>query len=91
MTDYIEGLIQTITELRNENAMLQAHIDRLTDEVVKRPTEAQLNSLKSQIRQNLTEAFGLPALDRLEIASVGRRPDTRFGICMDRYVIEVVV
>jgi len=49
MTDYIEGLIQTITELRNENAMLQAHIDRLTDEVVKRPTEAQLNSLKSQI------------------------------------------
>lgn len=49
------------------------------------------NSYKARIKQDLRSAFGAPALERLEIASVGKRPNTRFGIRMERDAIEVVV
>ena len=53
--------------------------------------QANFNSLKSRIKEDLLKAFGPMALEKLEIASVGKRPDTRFGIRMEREAIEVVM
>ncbi len=45
---------------------------------------------KSKIRQDLQKSFGLYDLKDLEIASIGKRPNTRFGIEMDKGRIEIV-
>lgn len=53
--------------------------------------QANFNSLKSHINRDLLNAFGSMALVKLEITSVGKRNDKRFGIRLERVVIEVVV
>ena len=50
----------------------------------------RFNSFKSKIKNALKNRFGPYALKDLEIASTGRRPDTRYGILMDRGKIEIV-
>jgi CRISPR-associated protein (TIGR02584 family) len=45
---------------------------------------------KSRIKENLRDRYGLYALKNLEIASAGSRPDTCYGIKMDKLAIEVV-
>ena len=50
----------------------------------------RFNSLKSKIKAALQNRFGPYALKELEIASKGRRPDTRYGILMDKGKIEIV-
>jgi len=45
---------------------------------------------KSKIRQDLQKSFGVYALKDLEITSIGKRPNTRFGIGMDKGKIEIV-
>ncbi len=45
---------------------------------------------KSRIKENLLNRYGPHALKNLEIASVGSRPNTRYGIKMDKSAIEVV-
>jgi len=42
------------------------------------------NSYKSKIKEDLKKGFGLYALPELEIASLGKRPDTKYGIRIDR-------
>ena len=44
---------------------------------------------KSRIKENLRDRFGLYALKDLEISSIGSRPNTRYGIRMDKSAIEV--
>ena len=39
---------------------------------------------KSRIKENLRDRYGLYALKDLEIASIGSRPNTRYGIRMDK-------
>jgi CRISPR-associated protein Csx14 len=53
--------------------------------------QPNFNSLKSHINKDLLNAFGPMSLEKLEIASVGKRPNTRFGIRLEREAIEVVV
>jgi len=48
------------------------------------------NSYKSKIKENLQKSFGPHALKELEITSVGARPNTRYGIMMDKSKIEIV-
>lgn len=48
------------------------------------------NMYKGKIKQDLLARFGPYALKDLEIASVGTRPNTRYGIRMDRSKIEIV-
>ena len=48
------------------------------------------NMYKGKIKQDLLGRFGHYALKDLEIASVGSRPQTRYGIRMDRSKIEIV-
>jgi CRISPR-associated protein (TIGR02584 family) len=48
------------------------------------------NSYKSKIKENLQKSFGQHAVKELEIASLGTRPNTRYGIMMDKSKIEIV-
>ncbi|MBW2220713.1 MAG: TIGR02584 family CRISPR-associated protein, partial [Deltaproteobacteria bacterium] len=45
---------------------------------------------KGKIKKKLLDRYGLYALKDLEIASIGSRPNTRYGIRMDKSAIEVV-
>ena len=45
---------------------------------------------KSRIKENLRDRYGAYALENMEIASVGLRPNTRYGIRVDKSAIEVV-
>ena len=46
-------------------------------------------SYKSKIRRELLAAFGQSRLAELEIAAAGSRPDTRYGIRLDRHRIRM--
>jgi len=48
------------------------------------------NMYKGKIKNKFFNRFGPYALKELEIASVGTRPNTRYGIPMERDLIEVV-
>jgi len=49
-----------------------------------------LNIYKSKIKSDLLKGLGLYALKDLEISSVGTRPNTRYGIGIDKSKIEIV-
>ncbi|MDY0043908.1 MAG: CRISPR-associated ring nuclease Csm6 [Syntrophales bacterium] len=48
------------------------------------------NSYKSRIKENLQKGFGRAALNDLEIESAGKRPDTKYGLKIDRDKIRVI-
>lgn len=48
-------------------------------------------SLRSKINKSISGAFGPYAAKELEIAAVGSRPDTRYGILMDKARLEIVI
>jgi len=45
----------------------------------------------SKIRQDIQHAFGLPALAQLAVEAVGKKPDKRYGIKMERSKIQLVM
>ncbi len=47
-------------------------------------------SYKSRIKETLQKAFGRSALNDLEIKSSGKRPDTRYGLKIDKEKIRVI-
>lgn len=49
-----------------------------------------LRSFKSKIKKLLETGFGSQALKEIEIASIGSRPDTRYGIKIDKSKLEIV-
>ncbi|MCK5098916.1 MAG: TIGR02584 family CRISPR-associated protein [Desulfobacteraceae bacterium] len=50
-----------------------------------------LRSFKSKIKKILETRFGSPALKEIEIASIDSRPDTRYGIMIDKSKLEIVL
>lgn len=50
-----------------------------------------LRSLKSKINRQLAGTFGPYAARELEITSAGTRPDTKYGILMDKARMEIVI
>ncbi len=48
------------------------------------------NAYKSKLRKKIGQRFGLHILPKIEITSVGQRPDTRFGIRLDGERIRLV-
>lgn len=44
----------------------------------------------SKIRQDIQRAFGLPALAQLAVEAVGKKPDKRYGIKMEREKIQII-
>ena len=65
-------------------------VGEMSDSGIMSLTAENFNSLKSKIKNGLKSRFGPHALKEMEIASVGKRPDTRYGILMDRKKIEIV-
>ena len=49
------------------------------------------NSYKSKIKEDLRKGFGLYALPELDIESMGKRPDTRYGLRIGRSKIRVIM
>ncbi len=50
-----------------------------------------LRSFKSKIKKILETRFGSTALKEIEIASIGLRPETRYGIKIDKSKLEIVI
>jgi len=48
-------------------------------------------SLKSRINRDLIEAFGPLAAEKLKIEATGQRPNTRYGLLIEKRLIEVVI
>lgn len=64
--------------------------DVLSDSGITSLDERNFNAYKSKIRKDLEQGFGLYGLADLAIESVGKRPDTRYGIKIDRNRIRVI-
>lgn len=65
-------------------------IGELSDSGINSLNRENFQSYKSKIRKILLTAFGQSHLADLEIASSGSRPDTRYGIHLDRRRIKMV-
>jgi CRISPR-associated protein Csx14 len=65
-------------------------IEEMSDTGIVNLNADNFNMYKGKIRKDLINCFGQYALKDLEIASIGRRPNTRYGIRIDRDRIEVV-
>ena len=64
--------------------------DEMSDSGITGLSAENFNMYKGKIKGELLNRFGPYALKELEIASVGKRPNTRYGIRMDREKMEIV-
>ena len=78
----INDLYSKISGSRPLNEMSDTGIINLSSD--------NFNAYKGKIKRNLLGRFGPYALKELEIASVGSRPNTRYGILIDKTKIEIV-
>ena len=78
----INDLYKRISGSRPLNEMSDTGITGLSSD--------NFNTYKAKIKANLLCRFGPYALKKLEIASKGSRPNTRYGIIMDKARIEIV-
>ncbi len=65
-------------------------LDEMSDTGIIRLNADNFNSYKSRIKDDLQTRFGPHATKDLEIASSGSRPNTRYGILMDKAKMEFV-
>lgn len=80
--DHITELYRKVCGTRPLNEMSVTGITNLSAD--------NFNMYKGKIKKDLLGRFGPYALKELEIASVGTRPDTCYGILMDKAKIEIV-
>ncbi len=80
--DEISHLYRKVCGTRPLNEMSDSGITSLNAD--------NFNSYKSKIKEKLTNRFGPYALKELEIASTGTRPNTLYGISMDKAKIEII-
>ena len=80
--DEITRIYRNISGTRPLNEMSKTGITGLD------PYNFQMT--KGKIKKRLLDRYGPYALKNLEIAAIGSRPNTRYGIRMDRSAIEVV-
>jgi len=78
----ITEIYRTVSDTRPFEEMSDTGIINLNSD--------NFNMYKGKIKQDLLGRFGPYALKDLEIASVDSRPNTRYGIRMDRNKIEIV-
>jgi CRISPR-associated protein Csx14 len=79
----IADLYRRITFSRDHAAMSDSGILGLT--------KANFNSTKSKIRDILQQGFGRHTLPEIVIEGVGAKPDTRYGLKIDRERIRVIL
>jgi len=65
-------------------------LDEMSDTGIINLSSDNFNTYKAKIKANLLGRFGPYALKDLEIASKGARPNTRYGIMMDKARIGIV-
>ena len=65
-------------------------LDEMSDTGITNLSADNFNMYKGKIKSDFLGRFGLYALNDLEIGSVGARPNTRYGIRMDKSKIEIV-
>jgi len=80
--DHITDLYRKVCGTRPLNEMSDTGITNLSAD--------NFNMYKGKIKGDLLNRFGPYALKELEIASVGTRPNTCYGILMDKAKIEIV-
>lgn len=80
--DQITGIYKKVSKGRP--------IDEMSDTGITSLRAENFNSYKGKIRNLLLEKFGPYALKDLEIAAEGRRPNTRYGIRMDKAKLEII-
>lgn len=66
-------------------------LDEMSDTGITNLNATNFTMYKGKIKRNLLTRFGPYALRNIEIISVGTRPNTRYGIRMDRNKIEVIL
>jgi len=81
--DQITGLYKKVSDGRP--------LDEMSDSGIVELRAENFNSYKGKIKNELLYKFGPYALKDLEIASEGKRPNTRYGIRMDKARIEIVL
>jgi CRISPR-associated protein (TIGR02584 family) len=64
-------------------------VEEMSDSGIRALSRENFQSYKSKIRRELLAAFGQSRLAELEIAAAGSRPDTRYGIRLDRHRIRM--
>jgi len=62
----------------------------MSDTGIRGLTSENFHSYKSKIRQDLERGFGLYALADLAIEATGKKPDTRYGIKMEKEKIRII-
>jgi len=88
--------IQSIYEKQGEITDLYRKIsgtrppDEMSDTGIAHLSADNFNMYKGKIKSDLLGRFGLYAIKDLEISSVGTRPNTKYGIRMDKTKIEIV-
>ncbi len=65
--------------------------DAMSDTGIHAISAENFNAYKSKLRRDLERAFGPLEADRLEIATRGRRPNTRYGLLLEREQIRIVL
>jgi CRISPR-associated protein Csx14 len=65
-------------------------LDEMSDTGILGLNPENFHSYKARINKDVETAFGVPATERIGIAAIGRRPNTRYGIHLDKTAIEVV-
>ncbi|MBN1625215.1 MAG: TIGR02584 family CRISPR-associated protein [Deltaproteobacteria bacterium] len=83
MQDQITGIYKKVSDGRP--------LDEMSDTGIAELSAENFNSYKGKIKNELLNKFGPYALRDLEIASEGKRPNTRYGIRMDRAKLEIVI
>ena len=66
-------------------------LDEMSDTGITGLNAGNFNMYKGKIKLDLLTRFGPYALKDMEIISVGKRPNTRYGIRMDRDKIEIIL
>lgn len=80
---------EQITELYKKISGRKAPAE-MSDSGILNLNAENFNSYKSRIKDDLKKGFGLYAISELAIESVGNRPDTKYGIKIDRDKIRII-
>jgi len=65
-------------------------VDEMSDTGIAHLSAENFNMYKGKIKADVLERFGPYAIKDLEIASTGTRPNTRYGLRLDKSKIEIV-
>ncbi len=65
--------------------------DAMSDTGIQAISVENFNAYKSKLRRDLERVFGPIEADRLEIATRGRRPNTRYGLLLEREQIRIML